>query len=164
MKPITFACHETLRLSPNEIAAQVLDVSKWPGFQGYGPLPGIKSAEFEMRTTSVIGSRIRVTNRDGSAHVEEIVAWEPERRLVLRLGDFSKPLSSLATHFIETWDFERVENETAVARSFEVHPKSLMTKPILWLISIFLKRAIARHLQEMRIGAGDNGVDEQTVE
>ncbi len=159
MKPITFSCRETLRFSPKEIAAQVLDVSKWTGFHGYGPLPGIKAAEFETRTPRISGSRIRVTNADGSSHVEEIVAWEPERRLVLRLGDFSKPLASIATHFIETWDFERAGNETKVARSFEVYPKSLVAKPLLWVISCFLKRAIARHLHEMRIGTGGNGVD-----
>ncbi len=150
MKPITFSCHDTLRFSPEEIAAQILDLSKWPSFQGYGPLPGIKSAEFESRTPDIIGSRIRVTNKDGSSHVEEIVAWEPERRLVLRLGDFSKPLSSFATHFIETWAFERAGNETKVTRTFEVNPKSLLAQSFLWLISLFLKRAIARHLREMK--------------
>ena len=44
MKPITFACHETLPLAPEEIAEQILDVANWPDFRGYGPIPGIKSA------------------------------------------------------------------------------------------------------------------------
>jgi hypothetical protein len=150
MKPVTFACHATLPHSPEEIAAQILDVSKWPGFQGYGLLPGIKSAYFENATPGIIGSRIRVTNMDGSNHVEEIVAWEPERRLVLRLGDFSKPLSSLATHFVETWQFERVGNGTSVTRCFAMHANSWSKKPALWLISFFLKRAIARHLRDIK--------------
>ncbi len=150
MKPITFTCHETLPFAPEEIAEQILDVSKWPGFQGYGPLPGIRSAEFETRTPNVVGSRIRVTNRDGSSHIEEIVDWQPDRRVVLRLGEFSKPLSSLATHFIETWEFDRAGNDTKVARSFEMHAKSLVAKPTLWMISFFLKGAIARHLRDIK--------------
>lgn len=150
MKPITFACHETLPLAPEEIVGQILDVAKWPDFRGYGPIPGIKSAEFETRTPTVVGSRIRVTNLDGSTHVEEIVEWQPDRRLQLQMGSFSKPLSRLASGFVETWDFERVGQETRATRSFQMHPKSMLTKPILWFISFFLKRAIARHLREMR--------------
>ena len=156
MKPITFACHETLPLAPEEIAEQILDVAKWPDFRGYGPIPGIKSAEFETRTPNVIGSRIRVTNLDGSSHVEEIVEWQPDRRLQLQIENFSKPLSRLATRYVETWEFERVGNETKVSRSFELNAKSMVTKPVLWIISFFLKRAIARHLTEIKHAAKES--------
>jgi hypothetical protein len=150
MKPITFACREMLPLAPEEIAEQVLDLTKWPEFRGWGPIPGIRSAEFETSTPAVVGSRIRVANLDGSSHVEEVVEWQPDRRLRLQMGDFSKPLSRLATGFVETWEFERVGHETMTVRSFELNAKSMLTKPALWLISFFLKRAIARHLREMR--------------
>ena len=153
MKPIVFACHEMLPVAPEEIAGQILDVAKWPDFRGYGPIPGIKSAEFETRTPNVVGSRIRVKNLDGSSHVEEIVEWQPDRRLQLQMGNFSKPLSRMATAFVETWRFERVGNETKVARSFELNAKSALAKPVLWFISFFLKRAIARHLTEMKYAA-----------
>ena len=156
MKPITFACQETLSLAPKDIAEQILDVTKWPNFRGYGPIPGIKSAEFETRTPSVVASRILVTNLDGSSHVEEIVEWQPDRRLRLQMGNFSKPLSGLATGFVETWEFERVGNETKVTRSFEMNAKSALAKPVLWLISFFLKRAIARHLTDIKQGAKES--------
>lgn len=150
MKPITFTCHETLPLAPEEIAEQILDVAKWPDFRGYGPIPGIKSAVFETRTPNVVGTRIRVTNLDGSSHVEEIVEWQPDRRLQLQMGNFSKPLSQLATRFVETWELERVGNEIKAIRSFELNATSMLTKPVLWFISFFLKRAIARHLTEIK--------------
>jgi hypothetical protein len=156
MKPITFACHETLPLAPEEIAEQILDVAKWPDFRGYGPIPGIKSAEFETRTPNVIGSRIRVTNLDGSNHVEEIVEWQPDRRLQLQMGNFSKPLSRLAASFVETWEFERVGGETRVVRFFELNANSMLARLVLWFISIFLKRAIARHLTEMKHAAKES--------
>lgn len=150
MKPITFTCEAMLPLNPEEIASQILDLSKWPEFNGYGPLPGIKLAEFETRTAEIVVTRIRVTNRDGSTHVEEIVEWEPTRRLGLHLHEFSPPVSRLATGFDETWEFERVGDDTHVVRSFEMHPKSALTKPLLWLISFLLKRAIALHLEQMQ--------------
>lgn len=113
-------------------------------------LPGIKAAEFEVRTPGVVGSRIRVTNMDGSSHIEEIMEWQPGHSLRLRMNGFSPPLSRLATEFVESWAFERVGTATRVTRSFELHPKSAVARPALWLISRLLKRAIARHLRQMR--------------
>lgn len=150
MKPITFSCKQALALAPEDIAQQILDLTKWPDFHGYGPIPGIKVAEFELQTPGIVGSQIRVTNRDGSSHIEEIVEWQPKHRLRLHMKEFSPPLSRLATGFEETWEFERVGNETKVTRSFQMHPKSVLARAVLWAISIVLKRAIARHLWEMR--------------
>lgn len=150
MKPITFACQETLPLTPEMIAQQILDVGKWPEFHGYGPIPGIKVAEFEVRTPGVIGSRIRVTNLDGSTHIEEIREWQPNHRLRLHLHEFSAPLSRLATGFDETWEFQRVAKDTKVSRTFEMNAKSLVAWPVLWMISFLLQRAITRHLRQMR--------------
>ena len=150
MKPIIFVCKATLPLAPEEIANQILDVAKWPDFQGYGPIPGIKTAEFEIRTANIIGSRIRVTNLDGSTHVEEIVVWRPDERLQLHMQNFSPPLSRLATGFVETWEFQRVGTDTKVLRSFEINAKSIAAWPVLWLISFVLKRATDRHLLQIR--------------
>src|SRR5260370_30150866 len=150
MKPITFTCEETLPLAPEAIARQLLDLSKWPDFHGYWPIPGIKDAEFEVQTPGIVGSRIRVTNRDGSSHVEEIVEWEPNHRLGLEMKEFSAPLSRLATRFEEMWEFQRTGNDTHITRSFRLHAKSILARLLLWMISFFLKRAIVRHLREMR--------------
>jgi len=150
LTPIAFSCEATLPQKPEEIARQILDLSRWPEFAGYGLLPGIKHAEFETTTDEVIGTRIRVTNRDGSTHIEEIVEWEPTRRLRLHMHEFSPPVSRLATSFYETWEFQATDKGTKVVRSFELHPKSMLAKPLLWMISLILKRAIARHLTSMQ--------------
>jgi hypothetical protein len=150
LKPIAFSCEETLGMLPEQIAEQILDISRWSSFQGYAVLPGIKAAMFEVKTPEVAGSRIRVRNTDGSSHVEEIVEWEPDRRVRLHMRQFSPPLSHLATGFDETWEFSRIGRDTRVVRSFELHAKSRVTRALLWLISILLKRAIALHLRQMR--------------
>jgi hypothetical protein len=152
MRPITFTCHETLALSPAEIAGQILDLAKWPEFTGYGPLPGIQSAVFEARTPEFVGTRIKVTNTDGSVHFEEIVEWQPDARLVLHMADFSPPLSRLATRFEEEWAFVQAGNATQVARTFRLYPKSVLTRPAVWLISLLLRRAVARHLRHIKTG------------
>ena len=150
MKPITFSCGETLPLAPEEIAGQILDLTKWPDFHGYGPIPGIKVAAFDVRTPGVVGTRIRVTSLDGSSHVEEIVEWQPDRRIRLEMKEFSPPLSRLATSFEETWEFQQVEGGTKVRRSFQLHAKSILARLPLWMISFYLKGAVARHLREMK--------------
>jgi hypothetical protein len=155
MSPIRFSCTETLGLLPADIAGRILDLANWTDFKGFAVLPGIKAAEYEARTPGAVGSRIRVTNTDGSSHVEEIVEWQPDHRLRLRMKDFSPPLSGLATGFDESWEFRRIGNATQVTRSFELHAKSAFARPFLWLMSLLLKRAIARHLRQMRdLGQG----------
>ncbi len=46
-------------------------------------------------------------------------------------GYFSKPLSRLATAYVETWDFERVDNKTKVARSFKLNAESMLLLVLL---------------------------------
>jgi Polyketide cyclase / dehydrase and lipid transport len=150
MRPIRFSCTETLALLPADIAGRILDVAHWTDFTGYAVLPGIKAAEYEVRTPGVVGSRIRVVNTDGSSHVEEIIEWQSDQSLRLRMTEFSPPLSRLATEFVESWAFQRTNNSTSVTRTFELYPKSGLARPALWLISLLLKWAIARHLRQMR--------------
>jgi hypothetical protein len=137
-------------MRPEQIAEQILDTSRWPSFRGYGVLPGIREAEYEVRTPEVVGSRFRVTDTDGSSHLEEIVEWEPGRRIGLVMRESSPPLSLLATRFVETWEFDRIGGVTKVVRSFELHARSTLARPFLWLISVLLRKAIARHLRQMR--------------
>jgi hypothetical protein len=152
MKPIAFTCEETLLLPPEDIARQILDLTRWPEFHGYGPIPGIKVAELNVQMPCIVGTRIRVTNLDGSSHIEEIVEWQPCHRIRLEMKEFSPPLSRLATRFEETWEFNRTGNETYVTRSFYLYAKSFLARLPLRVISFFLKRAVVRHLREMRTG------------
>jgi hypothetical protein len=150
MKPITFTCEDPLPLASEDIARQILDLTKWPDFHGYGPTPGIKIAEFDVQTPNIVGTRIRVMNLDGSSHIEEIVEWQPDRRIRLEMKAFSPPLSRLATGIEETWEFNHTDNGTHVARCFRLYPKSFLARLALRVISFFIERAIARHLREMR--------------
>jgi len=91
-----------LEFAPEGIARRILDLSNWIDFKGFGPIPGIRLAKFEVRTPDIVGSLIRVTNTDGSKHVEEIIEWQHDHRLRPLMKDFSTPLSRLAREFEET--------------------------------------------------------------
>src|SRR4051812_18526144 len=122
-----------LPLRPADIAGRMLDLDRWTEFTGYAVLPGVRAAEYEVRTPAVVGSRIKVTNTDGSRHVEEVVEWQPDRRVRLRITGFSPPLSRLATEFVESWEFRLTDGGTAVTRSFEMVSKIALARPVLWL-------------------------------
>ena len=147
MHPISFSCIATLNVPAEQFFHQILDLNCWPDFQDYHFIPGIRQAEFQVRTPEVVGSRIQVTNKDGSTHVEEIVEWQPDRRITLVMQNFSPPLACLANRFEETFQFDQTGSAIKVTRSLKLYPKSRLAALPLWLISWFLKAAIARHLR-----------------
>jgi hypothetical protein len=168
MSPIVFSVSEVLGGTPTEIARQILDLSRWPQFKGYGPIPGIATATFDLVAPELVGTRILVTSTDGSTYVEEIAIWQPESHVVIHMKEFSPPLANLATSIIETWEFDpATAGKTTVKRSFELFPKSLLTKPALYLISVALKQAIIRHLRQLKNeapAAGDPQNNAETIE
>ena len=156
---IHFAVSAALPQSPDDIASAILDLSRWPEFTGWGPIPGVRSASWLVRTDDIVGSVIAVTNTDGSTHQEEITAWAPPDRLALRLFAFSRPLSLLAREFTEVWDFESVESSATTAvrtharRTFELSSRSIITRPAVAVIGAMLYRAIIAQMTDLACAA-----------
>lgn len=150
MKPIIFEVKKAISSPPEKICEKVLDVANWSDFDGYGILPGIEKAEFEKRTKAIDGSRIRVTNSDGSEHIEDIIEWDLGKRLGMKMHEFPTTLSYIATHFIEDWNFEESsDNETLIIRKFELYPTSFLTRPVLRQISSLLRKGVEKHLDQI---------------
>lgn len=155
MRPIVVRLCAALPSSPEEIAAQILDLHRWPEFTGYGPLPGIRAAEFEVQTPERVGTRIRVHNTDGSVHVEEIACWELPRRIVLEFRELPAPLSRLARRFVETWEFQPAGALTELTRTFRLEATAFWAWPLLWLIGQLLRRAALRHARQLARSAAE---------
>ncbi len=150
MQPIVFECRQVIHESPQSISSNIADLGRWPDFDGYGMLPGIESATYETVSAEMVGARILVKNSDGSTHVEEVLVWEPDSHLVMKLCDFSPPLSRIADHFLEQWTFNpQSPLVTAPTRKTVMVPISAVGRIPLWLISKLFKRAIAHHLTIM---------------
>jgi hypothetical protein len=145
MKPIEIKLIGHTRKSPQEICAALLNTERWPDFQGYSILPGIKLAYFETRTPDLMGSRIRVQNTDGSSHVEEIIAWDEANRVAFRFQEFSAPLKNLATHFVESWEFNHTAEGTDMSRSMTLFPKGILGWFMLMPISRLMKKAFEKN-------------------
>ncbi len=149
MNPVEIQISGVVSQSPHEICEEFLNLRRWPEFKGYSILPGIKKAEFEVKTPAVVGSIIRVQNTDGSSHVEKIVAWDVDNQISMRFQDFSPPLQRLASHFIETWTFRPVGGGTEVTRKMLMFPKGWLGWVVLQPISRLMKKAFVEHLAEL---------------
>jgi hypothetical protein len=157
MNPIEFEVEKKIENSPKNICEKVLDVTTWSSFDGFGMLPGIEKAVYEKRTKEMIGSRIRVTNSDGTEHLEEILEWAAGRRIVMKIYEFPTTLSFIATHFIEEWNFTKSgKDKTLVTRRFQLFPTSFLTRPLLGQISSLMQKSIAKQLGEMAKDFGKN--------
>lgn len=131
--------------------AYVIDLSKWSSFTGYGPMPGIVEASLPAGEPVKLGARIRVRNTDGSVHHEVVQAFEPpapgsaRARYAVRM-ELVPPAALLMRQIDEEVLFETDGTGTRITRRFETVPRSILTAPIVWLIThLLLRPAVDRH-------------------
>ncbi len=148
-KPKTIQITGTSTLPSEEICELILDVSLWSSFKGCGPLPGIRSAFYDVRFPSIVHSKISVQNTDGSMHIEEIIEWDPQRRIVFLLKDFTSVLKNFATHFVEVWEFERKAEITHIKRTIAMYPSGILGSLLLIPISALMKKALEKNIKEI---------------
>ena len=152
MKPIEIKIVGLIRKPSPEICQEILDTERWSEFKGYSILPGIKSAQFEVKTPQIIGSRIKVQNNDGSSHIEEIIDWDVSNGIALRFQEFDSPLRNLATHFIETWKFRASSDGTEASRIMTMYPKGVLGWLMLIPISRLMKKAFEENFRQTNNG------------
>lgn len=149
-RPLRFQCERTINAGPETLIGRILDLTQWPGFAGWGPLPGIRAAHYHHQPPGRLGAIIHVQNRDGSTHTETITAFQPARAITLRLDNFTAPIRHLATHFDEHWDFIPAPNGgTRITRTLEIHPRGPFARPLLHPLAWMLKKALTRHLNSL---------------
>ncbi len=149
MTPVRFTCRRFIPYPATALCAWIADTDLWGTFRGYGPLPGVRRATYALRTEHMVGSRIMVENTDGSRHTEVIYRWIPGEAVAMRLEDFTLPVSTLATHFTEEWTLRTAADGTQAERVFSLYPRTVLTRPVLWLVSLVLRRAVDQHLKQM---------------
>jgi hypothetical protein len=150
-----FICELKSTLSSAEIRDRFLNLSQWPSFTGWGPIPGIQSARYIQRTEMILGSVILVQNSDGSSHQEEIIEWEqvsPNHfRFLIRLNRFTGLIRLLSPEFIESWEIKEDRNHrgASITRSFQLIGFGFVSRFVLrFVISPLFKRAIQSHLEQ----------------
>jgi hypothetical protein len=146
---ITFTITANSSISPEQICEGIFDVDQWVSFVGYGPLPGIRKVTKESPLTTPVGTIFYVENTDGSKHKETVQSFNPGKQIIMRMDDFSQPLCSLVTHFVERWDFADTHPDCRITRIFELYPKNIFASVPVWLISRLLKKAVENHTKQL---------------
>ena len=144
---VTFTIEVYYYKEPRYIFDSFLQIEKWNDFKGFGMIPGIKNANFIIKTDSIKGTIIQVENSDGSSHKEEILEFEKDTYLKIKMFDFSEPLSYFATYFIEEWALKKMEDGYKLERSMTLLSRGIFSYFILKLISNNLKNAIQIHTE-----------------
>ena len=146
MKPIEVKIVGYSNQTSQEACSALLDMERWPEFEGYSILPGIESAKIEKQMPGMVGTRIRVKNLDGSSHVEEIVEWDDTSQVALRFQEFDSPLKTLASHFVERWQFRNSERGLEITRTINMYPMNIFAWVMLMPISVLMKKALEKNL------------------
>ena len=133
--------------------ASILDVTQWPSFRGFGPIPPIESARYEHRSKELVGSRIVVHNADGTRHTETIVEARPPHLVTLDIAEMTSPLRWVVAGLSDRWEFEDLGHETRVNRTMSLEPSSWFTAPLVAVVALLLGIAVRRHLATMVIDA-----------
>jgi hypothetical protein len=145
-----FQTRSDVATRPGLAFAHIIDLDAWPSFPGFGPVPGIVEATLANGAEIGVGSRIRVTNTDGSVHHEVIQAFEVGRHLTIQM-ELTPPASYVMAGIEERVDVEAHGEGTRITRRFTVRPRWFFTAPIAWLIAHgFLHRAVERHNAAVR--------------
>lgn len=143
---IEFKITGNFKMQADEFINEIFVAENWSEFKGYGILPGVKHVEIRDYSKSKVGTKFNVTNTDNSRHIETVVEYIPNKLLVLKFSDFTKPLSNYVSHFIETYKFDRVKNKTHLERTFQMYPLNVSGKIMLYMIKYFMKKAIRKHM------------------
>lgn len=150
----TFTTRSTLRCPPADVFALVVDLSRWSLFRGAGPVPGIVRAQTEDGAPLGLGSRVRVTNTDGSVHHEVVVGFEPGRAYRVRM-ELTPPASRVLASIEEDLALTPTEDGgTSLVRTFVLKPTSALSSPVAWVASRFLERAVRAHDAEVARALG----------
>lgn len=131
------------------------DAENFTSFVGFGPVPGIRRATYETPGEPRLGSRRRILKTDGTAHVEEIVGFDPPLRHVSLITGLSPPFSWLVRSGEDDWKFEESGGGTVVERTFAFELTSILAAlaafPLLYLC---MRPAVRRDLRNIAKAIG----------
>jgi len=141
----SFTTVNRIPVPPADVFAYLVTLSNWPTFTGYGPLPGIVEASLPDGGAIGQGSRVRVRNTDGSVHHEVVTSFVHGERYCVRM-ELVPPASRLMDRIEEEVALSPVAVGTEIRRRFETFPRSVLTAPLVGIVThVFLRRAVEQH-------------------
>ena len=135
MPPVTFTASETYPSSPDDAFAAVLP-APLPGLfdRRHLALPPITEVRDQHGDWSTPGETRTIVLSDGATMRERLVAVRAPHHFDYELGDLTGPLGLVVRRVEGRWAFEAAGGGTRVTWSWQVHPRSPLTRPAVLVV------------------------------
>ena len=138
--------HVTLPAPQDAVFEFITSEEGFLSFRGFGPIPGLRSVQFDHGDFRTVGSVSTVTNTDGSTHRERVTVYEPSRRYAIQIDSISSPFRLLMDHAEESWLLTAASSGTAVERMFRFVLRTPLALPLAVPIAqLLFRQAVRRH-------------------
>ena len=140
---------QTMPCGPHAVFALMVDPDRFPSmFEGYGPIPAIRSVTLD--TPLAIGATRRIHNTDGTTLTEQVTALDLPVRHAYTLSGFRPPFSWLVTRGESDWALSAEESGTHVRWIYVFTLTSTFVYPLAAVVlKFFMGRAMQRCLDNM---------------
>lgn len=140
---------QTMPCAPDAVFALMVDPDRFPSmFEGYGPIPAIRSVTLD--TPLAVGATRRIHNTDGTTLTEQVTALDRPVRHAYTLGGFRPPFSWLVTRGESDWTLSAQASGTHVRWIYDFTLTSALVYPLAAvLLKFFMGRAMQRCLDNM---------------
>lgn len=146
---ITCRAEQTMPCAPDAVFALMVDPDRFPSmFEGYGPIPAIRSVTLD--TPLAVGATRRIHNTDGTTLTEQVTVLDRPVRHAYTLGGFRPPFSWLVTRGESDWTLSAQASGTHVRWIYDFTLTSALVYPLAAVVlKFFMGRAMQRCLDNM---------------
>lgn len=140
---------QTMPCGPHAVFALMVDPDRFPSmFEGYGPIPAIRSVTLDAPLA--VGATRRIHNTDGSILTEQVTALDRPVRHAYTLVGFRPPFSWLVTRGESDWTLSTREPGTHVRWIYDFTLTNALAYPLASVVlKFFMSRAMQRCLDNM---------------
>lgn len=137
MPPVTFRASETFASSPAHAFATVIEAPLPAIFdRRHLALPPIREVREQTGAWSRPGQTRTIVLSDGATMHERLVAVQEPDRFDYELTGLSGPLGLLVRRVEGRWAFEAAGGGTRVTWTWQVHPRSPLTRPAVLALRV----------------------------
>ena len=145
MTPIVIEVQRELSVSPAVVFDTFLPLDLTEIMTGYGPLPAVSGIEDESGPWDAVGAERTIRLADGHSMLEVLTSVQRPTKFSYTLSNLTNVLRFLVVRFHGAWSFEDASAEEGACRvratwRYEFETRSILTRPIAWLILILFWR------------------------
>jgi hypothetical protein len=136
----------TLVRAPQQTAFEHVVLLDLPSvLRNYGPLPAVVGTDEHVGSWNAVGDSRRILLSDGTRAREELLTFDRPNGFTYRVGELTSSMRRLTPGANGRWQFEDAgDGTTRVTWRYAFEPRSVVARPVLWLLARLLWRGYMR--------------------